>query len=145
MAPMNFEDLPPDIRDVPLTDPVVQADLVDLLLGIDERRGGVVGLMICDQSDRGVQPVVIGDVPPEADFSRLVPFLELVLPMVADNAGSVLVGRGRRRGLAPTDADREWHQGLIDACRRHGARLLGFYLATPDGVEALPEPLSEAS
>ena len=142
---MTFEDLPPNIRDVPLTDPVVQADLVDLMLGIDERRHGVVGLMICDESDRGFQPVVIGDLPPEADVSALLPFLELVLPMVADHGGSVLVGRGRRRGLTPTDADREWHQALIEACRSHGARLLGFCLATPDGVEALPEPLSDAS
>jgi hypothetical protein len=53
----------------------------------------------------------------------------------------VLLARGRRRGLVPTDVDREWHQLAIDACAAHHVPLLGFHLATPDGVEDLPGPL----
>ena len=142
---MTHDDVPDDLRDRPLTDQATQSDVIDAMLGVDDRRGGVVGLMICDESDRGFQPVVIGDLPREADASALMPFLDLVLPLVAQNHGSVLVGLGRRRGLVPTDADRAWHQSLIEACRRHGVRLLGFHLATPDGVCALPEPLDAAS
>jgi hypothetical protein len=142
---MSYADLPEDLRSIPLTDNTIQADVIDLILGIDERRGGALGLMLCDELDRGIQPIVLSDLPPEApahDFARL---LDLLLPMVGEAGGGVLVGRGRRRGLTPCDLDREWHQAAIDACARHGVRLLGFYLASPQGVEGLPTQLSKAS
>jgi hypothetical protein len=142
---MTFYDLPEDIRTMALTDPVVQADVVDLILGLEVRHGGGVALMVCDSDDRGVQPVVVSDIPADAEATGLRDLLNLLLPMVGETHGSVLVGRGRRRGLVPTDRDREWHQCAIDACRRHGVRLLGFYLATPQGVQAMPEPVSRAS
>lgn len=138
---MSFDDLPDDLRSLPLTDPVVQADVIDLILGHEVRHGGSVALMICDSFDRGVQPVVVSDIPDSADATALGDLLDLLLPMVGQDHGAVLVGRGRSRSLVPTDRDREWHQCTIDACHRHGARLLGFFLATPQGVEAMPEPL----
>jgi hypothetical protein len=101
--------------------------------------------MLCDESDCGVQPIVLTDLSPDAPETELRALLDLLLPMIGEDDGAVLVGRGRRRGLMPTDTDRAWHQETIEACARHGVRLLGFYLASPDGVEALPEPLSRAS
>lgn len=102
--------------------------------------------MVCDSHDRGIQPIVLTDVPDDADSSGLRQLLELLLPIVAEDGGSVLIGRGRRRGSAPTDLDREWHQQAIESCAADGGvRLLGFYLATRDGVFPLPEPLSAAS
>jgi hypothetical protein len=142
---MSFDDLPDDFLSVPLTDPVVQADVIDLVLGLEVRHGGSVALMICDSLDRGLQPVVVSDIPDSADATALRDLLDLLLPMVGEDHGAVLVGRGRSRSLVPTDRDREWHQCTIEACSRHGVRLLGFYLATPQGVEAMPEPLREAA
>jgi len=142
---MSYEDLPPDLRTIPLTDTTIQADVVDLILGVEERRNGALALMVCDEADRGVQPVVLSDVPPEAPPVDARNLLDLLLPMVGETEGSVLVARGRRRGVTPTDNDRAWHQETIDACARHRVRLLGFYLASPDGIEALPDPLSRAS
>lgn len=142
---MSYEDLPADLRSIPLTDNTVQADLIDLILGIDERRSGALALMLCDESDRGVQPIVLSDLPPESPAPAVRSLLDLLLPMVGETNGAILLGRGRRRGLLPTDNDRVWHQETIDACARHKVRLLGFYLASPDGVQALPEPLSAAS
>jgi hypothetical protein len=101
--------------------------------------------MLCDSLDRGLQPVVVGDVPENASSEGLRSLLELVLPVVAEDGGSVLVGRGRRRGVAPNDLDREWHQAAIDCCAAAGVRLLGFHLATRDGIFPLPEPLTAAS
>jgi hypothetical protein len=72
-------------------------------------------------------------------------FLDLVLPLVGQANGSVIIGRGRPRGTRPTDSDRAWHEQAIHSCREHGVRLLGFHLATCDGVLALPEPLQHAS
>jgi hypothetical protein len=142
---MSYHDLPPDARSIPLTDTVIQGDVIDLILDLDQRRGGALALMLCDEADRGVQPIVLSDLSADAPAEELRSLLDLLLPMIGEDHGSVLVGRGRRRGLLPTDNDRVWHQETIEACRRHGVRLLGFYLATPDGVEALPEPLTRAS
>ena len=50
--------------------------------------------------------------------------------------------RGRLGGALLTDTDRGWHQMVFDACRAHGVRLVGTYLATPATVRSFPEPLS---
>lgn len=142
---MSYQDLPADLRTIPLTDNTIQAGVIDLILGIDERRSGALALMVCDDEDRGVQPIVLSDLPPDSPAVALRSLLDLLLPMVGETNGAILLGRGRRRGLMPTDNDRAWHQVTIEACARHRVRLLGFYLAAPDGVEALPEPLSHAS
>ncbi|MCU1538032.1 MAG: hypothetical protein JWP82_2383 [Humibacillus sp.] len=142
---MTFHDLPPDVRHVPLTDRHVAADVIDLLLSEDDRRAGCVGLMVCDGDHRGILPVVLSDVPHDADVGSLRSVLELMLPLVVERGGSLLLGRGRPSSGAPTDVDRAWHQQAIDCCRAHGVRLLGFYVATRDGVTALPEPLTAAS
>jgi hypothetical protein len=142
---MTFRDLPPDLRDRPLTDRRLAADVIDLIIGAEDRARGCIGLMLCDGLDRGLQPVVVGDVPEDASSEGLRQLLELVLPVAAEDGGSVLVGRGRRRGAAPNDLDREWHQQAIDSCAAAGVRLLGFHLATRDGIFPLPEPLSAAS
>jgi len=145
MLVMTYQDLPDDIRTTPLTDPAVQADVVDLMVGIDERRAGAVGLMVCDDGDRGIQPIVVTDLPEGAGEDELLRLLDLVLPLVGEADGGLLVGRGRRRGLLPTDRDRRWHQATVDACSRHGVRLLGFHLASPEGVVPMPHPLEAAS
>lgn len=142
---MTFEDLPADVRNVPLTNGRVAADVIDLIISDDDRRSGCVGLMVCDEEDRGILPVVLSDVPHDADVSALRTVLDLILPLVVERGGSLLLGRGRPSGGVPNDVDRVWHQQTIDSCRAHGVRLLGFYLATRDGVAALPEPLTAAS
>ena len=141
---MTFKDLPPDIRNLSLTDARLAGDVIDLIIGDDARSRGSIGLMLCDGQDRGIQPVVLADVPADAECTVLRQLLDLFLPAVAEEGGSVLVGRGRRGGGAPNDLDREWHQQAIDCCAASGVRLLGFHLATSEGVFALPGPLTAA-
>lgn len=141
---MTFRDLPRDVKNHSLTDPALAANVIDLILGDEARASGAIALMLCDAQDRGLQPVVLTDVPETADAEGLRQLLDHLLPLVAEERGSVLVGRGRRRGLTPTDTDREWHELTTAACGRHGVRLLGYYLATADGIVALPEPLTAA-
>ena len=142
---MTFEDLPPHVNRIPLTDRRVAADVIDLIIGDADRASGCIGLMLCDSEHRGLTPVIVSDVPSDADTHGLARLLELVLPLVAETGGSVLLGRGRPRGTTPNDADRAWHQTAIDHCTGHGVDLLGFYLATGDGIVRLPEPLTAAS
>jgi hypothetical protein len=142
---MTFRDLPPDLRDRSLTDRRLAADVIDLIVGDEDRARGCIGLMLCDGLDRGLQPIVISEVPENASSDGLRQLLELVLPVVAEDGGSVLVGRGRRRGVEPNDLDREWHQAAIDCCATAGVRLIGFHVATGDGIFTLPEPLTAVS
>ena len=145
MAAMTFEDLPPRASEIPLTNRRVAADVIDLIVGDADRAAGCVGVMICDAEDRGIQPILLHDVPPDAEVGGLSQLLDLLLPLVAENGGSVLIGRGRPHGSAPNDIDRAWHQTALDRCAGHEVDLLGYYLATADGVFRLPEPLSAAS
>ena len=145
MTPMTFEDLPPRASQIPLTDARVAGDVIDLIVGEADRAGGCVGLMLCDEEHRGVQPVVLHDVADDGRAEGLGTLLGLVLPLLAQSHGSVLVARGRPRGTVADDVDRVWHQAAIDLCAAHGVRLLGFHVATGDGVFRLPEPLSAAS
>ncbi|HET8989048.1 MAG TPA: hypothetical protein VFN43_11090 [Humibacillus sp.] len=142
---MTFEDLPKDVKDIPLTDRRIAADVIDLLIGEEDRASGCVGLMVCDEEHRGILPIVLSDVPHDADLAALVRLLDLLLPLVVARGGSLLMGRGRPGGGVPTDVDRAWHQQTIESCRGHGVRLLGFHVATRDGITALPEPLTAAS
>ena len=145
MASMTFRDLPARASEIPLTNRRVAADVIDLIVSDADRNTGCVAVMICDAEARGRQPLVLRDLPPTAGPSALAQLLGLVLPLVAANRGAVLIGRGRPRGTAPDDVDRWWHQTAIDWCADHGVGLLGFYLATRDGICRLPEPLTAAS
>lgn len=142
---MTFEELPPNAQDLPLTDPRVAADVIDLIISNRDRSEGCVGVMVCDEEHRGILPIVLNDTTDDATVADLATLLDLLLPLVAQRRGSLVIGRGRAHGSRPNDSDREWHQQAIDSCRAHGGRLLGFHLATLDGVVRLPDPLSAAS
>ena len=143
MVGMSFEDLPPNAKDLPLTDRRLAADVIDLIIAEKDRAAGCFGVMVCDEHRRGLQPIVVNEVPADAEAADLASFLDLLLPLVSQKRGSIVVGRGRPVGRRPSDRDREWHQQAIDSCRAHGVPLLGFHLATHDGVFRLPDPLSE--
>ena len=139
---MSYRDLPLDMSRSPLSDPRTAADVVDLLLGPDSREAGAFALMICDDCDIGLQPVVIEELPEDTPGVELFDTLRPILEMVADHGGSVLAGRGRPGTFLLTDADRMWHEAVIAVCRATGVRLLGAYVATPSTVRPLPEPLT---
>ncbi len=146
MADMSFQDLPKGgARLLPLTDETNAANIIDLIMFEEDRAKGCFGLMLCDDQHRGVQPVVLKEVPEDADVASMAQLLDLVLPLLEQTGGGLLVARGRPRGRRPTDADRRWHQETIDRCAAHRVPLLGFYLATGDGVLRLPDPLVAAS
>ena len=145
MAGMTFEDLPENANEIPLTDPVVAGDVIDLIIGEADRAAGCLAVMVCDSEHRGVQPILVGDVPDDADPGGLVNLLRAVAPLLQESGGSVLIGRGRAHGSRATDADREWHEAAIATCRAAGLQLLGFHVATAEGVLRLPDPLQAAS
>lgn len=138
---MSFDDLPESFDHLPLDDPALAVDVVDLFVSHADRLGGSVCLLLLDEGLRLRQPCLIGDVPDDADPGQMAPFLEELARMVAGDGGAVLFARGRDGSVLLTDADRAWHEMVIDACRAGGARLVGAYLATPATVRAFPAPL----
>ena len=57
--PMTFEDLPHNWSDLPLTDPVLAADVVDLALGYWDRLRNSMLVLLCGEDMRVLQPCII--------------------------------------------------------------------------------------
>jgi hypothetical protein len=138
---MTFQDLPADWPTMPLTDPRITDDVLDLLVSARDRDLGAIHVLMCDPGDRLVQPCVVDDVNgPRAGLTQF----EIIDPIAGalrhiEPDGSLLVAIARRRGLVITDDDRAWHQAAIDACRDSGVRLLGVHVVTHCGSARLPD------
>jgi hypothetical protein len=140
---MTFEDLPANWTSLPIETPGLAGDVVDLTVGIASREAGCVCLILTTPDGRPGTPILVDEVPEDADPERFGDVLEMVLPGLRESGAALLFARGRLGGVLLTDADRRWHQVVLEACRAHGVRLAGAYLATPATVRSFPEPLSE--
>lgn len=129
------------------------ADIVDLFVGETERSGGCLAFIVLDADDRLRSPLILGDVPGDAEPRQVLRFLDHLRDTLRTAGGSTLFVRGRPGKPFFTDADRSWHQGVIDqlgterfgtdAFVRDGEGLLrGAYLATPGVVRPFPPALS---
>ena len=137
---MSFEDLPPEgAKALDLSDPRHAADVIDLITLVEDRDAGCLTAMLCDDRNRGVQPVCLDGLGPRASPEAMVELLRLLLPLVAQAGGSVLLARGRPGQPRATEDDRRWHRSALDLCREHGVELLGFHVATRQGVCRLPD------
>ncbi|WP_298885536.1 hypothetical protein [uncultured Serinicoccus sp.] len=135
---MSFEDLPPDWPARVLDDPVLTADVVDLVVSEADRSAGAIGFLLCRPGGNLAQPVVVGDLHGEDPVRVLDRMVEIITDL-PDTPGFVLA-IARDRGLVG-DADRRLHQHALDACARAGLTLWGTYLATHAGVTQLPVAL----
>jgi len=149
---MSFEDLTPDWTDQPLSDPVVAADVVDLMVSLGDRRRGTFTVLLCDPDDHYRATVII-ELP--AEFDHLGPgrntqtcqtVLDTVIPAVHTAPGTGLILALGRPGPAHwPDLDNEWTHAATAICATAGIRLLGFYVATREGVHQLPAPTAAAA
>lgn len=138
---MTFQDLPADWPTMPLTDPRITDDVLDLLVSGRDRDKGAIIVLMCDPADRLIQPCAVSDV--DGDRAGLTQF-EIIDPIAGalreiEPEGSILVAIARGRGLAITDDDRDWHQAAIDACHDSGVRLLGVHVVAHSGSARLPD------
>lgn len=139
---MSFEDLPATWPDLPLTDRLLAADVVDLFVSHADRVEGCAAFLLLDDGLRLAQPCLMGEIPEGADPWDLRDNLVHVLGQLP-YAGMVFA-RGRDGSVLLTDADRRWHEVLLDVCRRTGLRLVAAFVATPAAVRSYPEPLEAA-
>lgn len=140
---MSFDDLPDQWSDLPLDTPGLGADVADLFVGTAARAAGAVAVLLTDDERRLLQPVVIDDVPDDADPTAMVPLLDGLAGMLRETGGGLVFVRGRAGSVLLTDADRRWHEVVLSACRRGEVRLDGAYLATPATVRPFPAALTE--
>jgi len=134
---MGFEDLPDDVALLPLVDPRLVADVLDLVVRDADRRAGSLAVLLCDDDGRLVQPVVIGDLPDGSDLSSRLGVLEVLISAL-DGGGSLLVAIARRDGLSITADDQLWARAASQACAEKSARLLGVHVITLTGSRQLP-------
>jgi len=137
---MTFTDLPDDWPERPLTEPQLVADVLDLVVSVRDRRSGALAVLMCDEDDRLVQPVVITDLEPMADEDDRCDALAVITGAM-EGRGSIIVAVARRDGLSITEDDRVWAR----AARRAGAgavRLLGVHLVTATGSREVPLDLA---
>jgi hypothetical protein len=145
---MSFENLSATWADQPLTDPDLAADAVDLMVSLGNRRRGTFTVLICDP-DAHYRATLSIDLPrnciPEAtrhtDPRSLSPAqvcataLHPIIPAVHTAPDTALVlALGRPGPTHLPDLDAQWAQAAAIICQAAGIRLLGFYVATKDGI-----------
>ncbi|MFC7492335.1 MULTISPECIES: hypothetical protein [unclassified Knoellia] len=139
---MTFDDLPKNFRDLPLDDPILRADVVDLFVGYVDRAEGCLAILLLDDEHRCVQPVLITELGP-ADPTTLGSPIRVMLDELRPPA--VVAALGRQGSPLFTDTDRSCHQVLVEVCREVGVDLVAAYVATEHAVRELPEHLRLAS
>lgn len=139
---MTFEDLPQNLRDLPLDDPVLRGDVVDLFVGYFDRAEGCLAIVLLDDRHCVLQPVLITEMG-EADPTAIADPVHMLLTETQPSA--VVVALGRTGSPLFTDNDRACHQVLVNLCRELRIELLGAYVATDHGVRELPDHLRMAS
>ncbi|MGG5260403.1 hypothetical protein [Phycicoccus avicenniae] len=139
---MSFEDLPPHWPDLPLDDPLLAADVVDLFVSYADRVQGCAAFLFLDDRSCLGQPAVMGEIPEDADPWALRDTFVAVFGGLG--FGGLVFARGRDGSVLLTDDDRRWHEMVLDVCRRAGLPLVGAFVATPAAVRPYPAPLSAA-
>lgn len=139
---MTFENLPPNFRDLPLDDPALRADAVDLFVSHADRESGCLALVFLDDDRRVTAPVVVNEMGPATPEQ-----LGLVLGKVVGDLRppGLVVAIGRTGSPLFSDVDRACHQVVVDGCRDLGVELLATYVATGSAVRELPHHLRMAS
>jgi len=140
---MTFHDLPTDWEQRSLDDPVLAADVLDLVVSdADRRRGGVAVLLTED--GRLAQPMFL-ELPhpvPPADRELATTRIAWVAAQL-DPVTGVVVSVVRESGAFVTDDDRSWHDAALAACRAHDVPLLGMFLVTRHVVRPFPQSMAE--
>ena len=137
---MTFHDLPESTDDCDFRDPVLGADLVDLLLGDRDRNRDSLLFLPCWPDGRlmSKRHLIITDVPwieGPGMFVRLWASSDLELRIE-----SRLLLATSHGGLGVPELHRDWLTGATAGVTAAGTPVVGTYVAARDGVHALRLP-----
>jgi hypothetical protein len=134
---MSFQDLPDNCAELPITDPAILDDMLDLFVSDASRAAGALYLLLCDGEDRVVVPVVIDDLPVqcrEDEAERLLDAFVTSAATFRTDLG-VLLAIARPGSPEARKPDRLWLTVAERVCDRREVRLLGVHVVTPDGSQ----------
>ena len=119
------------------------AELVRLLLDLDDIASGALLLVVCDDERRPVVPLVVTDLPPTAAAPEVVGrWLAGMAEQLDLDGGGIVMARARAGHGFVLDHDRAWHEAILAACAQAPLSLLHAFVVTPHAVVPFPEPLS---
>ena len=131
---MTFENLPDDWHTLPLTEPQLLADVLDLVVGHRDRVDESFVVLACDSDVRLVQPCVLGPDPGPCDPGTVRAFLDALRgALVEVERGTLIVATARARGLASTPDDHAWIAATRSAIAGPGWTLSSAHVVTLDG------------
>jgi hypothetical protein len=134
---MGFDDLPEDWPDRSLADPLLAADVLDLVVSHRDRSEGALAVLMCDDDDRLVTPLIVSDVDPRADEADRVQALSVITRSMRGR-GSILVAVTRPDGLSIVADDQVWARAASTAAAGWAVRLLGVHVVTRAGSRVVP-------
>jgi hypothetical protein len=133
---MSFDDLPQDWPTRSLADPVLAADVLDLVVNDRDRMQGGLSFLLCRGDGRLSQPVFVGQIPHQAARRETVGSTVLTA-VTLPGVGGLVVGIVKPWGGVDDD-DRALHEHILAMCRRAQLPLLGTYVVTGTGIDRLP-------
>lgn len=140
---LNHHDDP--IHRTPIDTEDQAADLVRLMLSLDDIVEGAVVLLLCDPQRRPVVPVLI-EVPPGTDPEQVLENLLADLgQMSSDDTPSLVFARARPGQSFILDDDRRWHDSVLAGCARSGISLLSAFVITQHAAVPFPPPVHLAA
>ncbi len=130
---MSFEDLPENLREIPLDNSHLIADVLDLFVSMKVRYEGGLMVIVCDEQRRILQPILVEeiDLDPPADTGLIVNNLVAAILGACPEA-CVLVALARPGPLRIGARDQAWARFIEEACGNR-LPLLGVHLVTPRG------------
>lgn len=139
---MSFEDLPDNLCEIPLTDPALIADVLDLFVSMQDRHDGGLLMLVCDGERRILQPIMVHEIevapPPDAVamLTNLMTSVEHNLP-----GATALMAIARPGRLRVFPGDDRWARS-IERAAEGKVELIGVHLVTPAGSLVISEPLA---
>lgn len=111
-----------------------------LVVSERDRRSGALAILLCDDDDRLVQPVMITELEPmahEDDRADAISVFTGVFTDFVGDHGSMIAAVARRDCLNITEDDRVWARAAYRAAAG-AVRLLGVHLVTSTGSREVP-------
>lgn len=138
---MTFENLPPHWQTLPIDDPTIMDDVVDLVTQHSDRLQRSLMVLLCDETGRLLQPISINGLdrrPSRSHMEAMVSWLGHLPERLGGEPLSALFALAYPADRDLSVGDRQgWAQVIHVTCEAMGIRVLGVRLATVDRVGPL--------
>lgn len=119
------------------------AELVRLLLDLDDIASGALLLLLCDADRRPTVPVLVTDLPATSSAQEVVGrWLHGVAEQLGKQSSGIVLARARPGRSFVIDHDRAWHEAVLTACAQASMTLLHAFVVTPHAVIPFPRPMA---